>query len=219
MVFGYVKNIAVLKNPEKYKHECERLQADRLFADNHGDHAALRDLLKYARPGDVIVCDDIRDLCDTVGDFMELTVKLHHMNISIVCQSQSVDTANMIWYKVLNSLDVYNENSTEIPRGRIPRIIEDIDNYIELVDKNAITVDEACEALKIGRSTYYRRYRQVKNPDDTAAKERHPELFPALYEKVCQGEMSVHEACHQMGIGVGTFYRLREKHQKLSNNI
>ena len=213
MVFGYLKNIAEVRDSTKYGQACERLQADRLYADKHGDHTALGDLLNYIRPGDVIACDDIRDLCDSVGEFTELAAKLFHMNVSIICRPLGIDTADMIWRKVLSSMKVYLENQNEVPRGRIPRIIEEIDKYIVLVENNEITVDAACEALKIGRSTYYRRYRQIKKHCAATVKERHTELFPALYEKVCQGELSVHEACHQMGIGVGTFYRLKEKHR------
>ena len=48
-------------------------------------------------------------------------------------------------------------------RGRKEKAIEEWDDYVKLVEEGKITVVEACEKSKIGRTTYYRRYREWKN--------------------------------------------------------
>lgn len=69
-----------------------------------------------------------------------------------------------------------------------------------LVAEGQLTVDEACQQLKIGKSTYYRRWRQIVKPTQEA-QEKHPEQFNYFEGLVAEGKITVTEAAKQMNIG------------------
>ncbi|WP_088188546.1 helix-turn-helix domain-containing protein [Desulfosporosinus sp. FKA] len=48
-------------------------------------------------------------------------------------------------------------------KGRIPRKLADLRAYMKLVEKNEMTVKEVCNKLNIGRTTYYRRCKQLED--------------------------------------------------------
>ncbi len=208
MDFGYVKNNTLLKDEADYNFMLNHLRVAKVYVDRHGDNTALSDLIKYVRVGDCVVVENIFDAADSIGEFIELVMKLHRIGVTFVCTAQKIDTSNPAWQHVIKLLIDSSENSENIIKGRRSRLIDEMDNYFIAVQNKEITVDEVCERLKIGRSTYYRRWRTLYHRPE---RERHPELFEKYEEMVRMGEISVTAACKEMNIGIGTYYRMRQK--------
>ncbi len=80
-----------------------------------------------------------------------------------------------------------------------------------MVEAGEITVAEVCDKLKIGKSTYYRHWRKIKQPVHPV---RHMEQFEVYLERISRGEITVAEACRQMGIGTTTFYRMKKRREE-----
>lgn len=208
MIFGYIKSNNLLKDEADYKYMLDHLKVDKIFVDRYGDNTALSDLIKYVRAGDCIVVEDLSDISSSVGEFTELALKLYNASVSLVCRNKKIDTSSPHWLAILKELNDVNNNVYSITNYIRPRLYEELDNYFIRVENKEITVDEVCELLHIGRSTYYRRWRTVyKKPK----RERHPELFDQYEEKVALGEITVTDACKEMGIGITTYYSMRKK--------
>lgn len=205
---GYIQGVGYLKDDRAYEAKRRELNVDKLFYDRLGDEVALHEMLDYARAGDNVVIEDIRHLGKRIGEFIEIVAILNSKGISVVCKKQQVDTSTMMWSSVLEVLSIFEEDGDKPERGRPIRFIQELDNYFDMVEQKKITVGEVCELLKIGRSTYYRRWRQVK---EKPHKERHPELFDEYEEQVRLEKISVAESCRQMNIGITTYYRMRER--------
>ena len=210
MNIGYMKSRIALKDDAAYQAKLKEMNVVTLYVDKKGEAVALRDLIKYARAGDNIIIEDIRHLSKTAGEFIELAAELSSRNITIICKTQKVDTGAAIWIGVLSSLQIFIKE-TPLEVGRATRNIEDLDKCFELVEQGKMTVKEACDKLNIGKSTYYRRWRQVVTKE---TKERYPEQFEAMEELVSAGEISVTAACKQMNIGITTYYRMRKQREK-----
>lgn len=210
MNIGYIKSRTVLQDDAAYQAKSKEMNVTMLYIDKQGEIMALRDLLKYTRSGDSVIVEDIRHLGKTAGEFIELAAELSSRNITIICKAQKVDTATASWIGVLLALQVFVKEST-FEVGRATRNIEDLDKCFELVDQGKMTVKEACDKLNIGKSTYYRRWRQVVSRE---TKERSPEQFEAMEKQVSAGEISVTAACKQMNIGITTYYRMKKLREK-----
>ena len=208
MDFGYIKNNTLLRDEEDYNFVQNRLNVARVYVDRYGETTALNDLIGYVRAGDCIVVEDISDAANSAGEFIELLLKLYHVGVTFVCAAQKIDTSNPAWGYILDLLTGFDENTDSIIKGRRSRLIEEMDNYFIAVEKKEITVDEVCERLNIGRSTYYRRWRTLYQKPEH---ERHPEQFEKYEDMVQMGEITVRDACKEMGIGVTTYYRMRKE--------
>ena len=202
MRLGYIKGSTA--NIDQLDHNTYN-DIDKLYVDNVGEHIALKELQAYCRRGDVIVVRDIRDLCGTAGEFVELLCNLSAEGVSISCVSQRVDTSTFEWQAMLRVLRLFGQMHEASEKEA--RWIAELDACFDLVERREMTVEEACRKMNIGKSTYYRRWRQVKS---SPVKERHPERFAEYDERVQRGEISVTDACKEMNIGITTYYRMRK---------
>ena len=178
---------------------------DRMYVDKAGENIALKELQAYCRRGDVIVVRDIRDLCGTAGAFVELLCGFAAEGVSISCASQRVDTSTFEWQAMLRVLRLFGQ--VHEASEKEARWIAELDACFDLVERREMTVEEACRKMNIGKSTYYRRWRQVKS---SPVKERHPERFTEYEGRVQRGEISVTDACKEMNIGITTYYRMKK---------
>lgn len=207
MNIGYVKEFCLLKDDIVYENKKKQLNVDMVYVDRHGEKVAFQDMLKYVRSGDIIVAQSVMDISSTVGEFMELAIELMNKHIYIKCKAQGIDTSMLPWRMIWEALSVFEHKEKYTNRGRIPRIVEDLDTCFEMVEAKDMTVKEVCEKLNISKSMYYRRWRQKY---DMKPKENHIELFDDYETLVKNGEITVVEACRQMNISVATYYRKRK---------
>lgn len=208
MRIGYVKGLNILKDEELYKNKCKELNVDRIFADKHNEKTALRDMLKYAMKGDIIIVSDALLLSKNAGEFIEIILDLSRRNICLICKNQNIDTSTAIWQNIISALLSFGNK--EVISQRNTRLSEELDAYFELVAQKKMTIEEVCRTLAIGKTTYYRRWRQLYTP---VVKERHTDKFDYYEKLVKEGKITVVESCRQMNISVATYYRLRKVHQ------
>lgn len=207
MNIGYIKT----NQPQLYLNSDfqNKLNISKLYTDKPGEHLNLREMLKYVRQGDNIVVEDIQHLSKSIGEFTELALNLRHQGINIICKQQQIDTSTILWNELSKQLEVFILDDEEQSSNRTPRHIEDLDKCFTLVSQGQMTVEEACQQLNIGKSTYYRRWRKVIKPTQQA-QEKHPEQFNYFESLVAEGKITVTEAARQMNIGITTYYRMRK---------
>ncbi len=162
MKIGYIKidKDAPLKD-EKVKNQ---LGVEKIFSDKDGETRGLAEALEYARFGDVLIVQDVHEISDDVEEFIRWCVRLHVRGITLVCVHQGIDTSGGEWHFVLESL----VRQSAFPLENIPdmaeycgktRFYEELDSYFVRVENGELTVKEVCKRMKIGKSTYYRRWR------------------------------------------------------------
>ncbi len=77
------------------------------------------------------------------------------------------------WEHVLSLLSTFGQPPESV-KGRALKYVEDLDDCVDMVNHGIMTVTEACEQMKISRSTYFRRARVIA---PKVPKERHIEDF------------------------------------------
>ncbi len=149
---------------EKRKME---LDADKLFVDMGKQNDGLSEALAYARPGDILIVSDVHEISEEVGEFIRWCMKINRLGLTLVCRKQKIDTSAMEWQFILNVLgrrECYADTAfdpQEHGRSLKSRYLEELDQYILRAEAGEITVKEVCERMKIGKSTYYRRWRVI----------------------------------------------------------
>lgn len=207
MNIGYIKT----NQPQLYLNSDfqNKFNISKLYTDKPGEYINLKEMLKYVRQGDSIVVENIQHLSKSIGEFTELAITLRQQGINIICKQQQIDTSTLLWNELSKQLEVFISRPEEQSQSRTPRHIEDLDKCFTLVSQGQMTVEEACQQLNIGKSTYYRRWRKVIKPTQQA-QEKHPEQFIYFEGLVAEGKITVTEAARQMNIGITTYYRMRK---------
>ncbi len=206
MRIGYAKE----KRAEIIEKLREQLNVERIFVDKPGEDCALHEIVKFSRAGDVIVVRSMREISLTAGGLVEFIVQVKQLGVDVQCEAERLDTGTFVWAHLLEVLSVYRRNYGQGEPDK-PQFYSQLEQYFALVEVGEITVQEVCDKLQIGKSTYYRHWRKIKQPVRTV---RHTEQFDVYLEKVTQGEITVAEACRQMGIGTTTFYRMKKRREE-----
>ncbi len=203
MRIGYAKE----KRAEIIEKLWEQLNVERIFIDKPGEDCALHEIVKFSRAGDVIVVRSMREINLTAGGLVEFIVQVKQLGVDVQCEAEHLDTGTFVWSHLLEVLSVYRKDQEPTK----PQFYSQLEQYFTLVEAGEITVAEVCDKLQIGKSTYYRHWRKIKQPVRPV---HHTELFDVYLEKVTQGEITVAEACRQMGIGTTTFYRMKKRREE-----
>ncbi len=203
MIIGYAKE----KMADVIEKLSEQLNVERIFIDKPGEDCALHDIVRFSRSGDVIVVRSMREISLTAGGLVEFIVQVKQLGVDVQCEAEYLDTGTFVWSHLLEVLSVYRRNYGQGEPDK-PQFYSQLEQYFTLVEAGEITVVEVCDKMQIGKSTYYRHWRKIKQPVRPV---RHTELFDVYLEKVTQGEITVAEACRQMGIGTTTFYRMKKR--------
>ena len=90
MRIGYAKGISMLKGDDANKEFSEKYKDDRIFADKHGECTARREMINYLREGDDVIVEDIYDICDSIGDLIDLLVQLHVKGVHFCCKKYKI---------------------------------------------------------------------------------------------------------------------------------
>lgn len=144
-----------------------------VFHEKNPGNIALNKIINYARSGDIIFVYSIESLGKNVKSIIRFIMHTYENNIALYIKKEKFDSASQLGIYALSiiaALDKINgktglmERSEEAPneKGRIPRELADLRAYIKLVEKNEMTVTEVCSKLNIGRTTYYRRCKQLE---------------------------------------------------------
>lgn len=169
---GYIRGV---ENSRTYKTQMDFLNSsnvDRIFQERNVGNTALNEMIDYARNGDTIFVYSIDSLGKNIKAIIRFIVQTQEKNIALFIKKEKFDSASQLGryaLSILTALDDVNGKTglmerTEAPneKGRIPRELADLRAYMKLVEKREMTVVEVCRKLNIGRTTYYRRCRQLE---------------------------------------------------------
>ncbi|OAA83554.1 DNA-invertase hin [Clostridium ljungdahlii] len=147
-------------------------KVDKVFAEIHGGNIELNEMIRYARAGDIIFVYSIEALGKNIKAIIRFIVQTQENKVELFIKTENFDTSNELGKYVLNiikALDKINGKNDKMERvdapnkkGRIPRELSDLRAYERQVEEKTMSVKEVCQRLHIGRTTYYRRIKQLE---------------------------------------------------------
>ena len=177
MVFGYgrvsTKDQNSARQKEALQNKCNVYFEDKLSGRNM-DRPEFQKMIEQLRPGDSVMVVSIDRLGRNLKELVELSSKLKDMGVNIVALNQGIDTSSKMGQLFYNFMALMSEmelmfiqerqrEGIELAKqnGRYKgRPLKKLDGWEQLskeVAQNKLSVDRACQLLKISRSTFYRR--------------------------------------------------------------
>ncbi len=160
MKIGYI-----MQDNAQVPEEKAVLEAERVYMDLPGRKDELMRALEYSRAGDVLVANDVHAFGDDAGEFIRWVVKINELGLTLICVRQNIDTSSVEWQTVLSQLSRnggYDVDKTLRKDKHESHFRQELYEYFGKVEAGEITVKEVCERMKIGKSTYYRKWRAYK---------------------------------------------------------
>ena len=177
MVLGYgrvsTKDQNSARQKEALQNKCNVYFEDKLSGRNM-DRPEFQKMIEQLRPGDSVMVVSIDRLGRNLKELVELSSKLKDMGVNIVALNQGIDTSSKMGQLFYNFMALMSEmelmfiqerqrEGIELAKqnGRYKgRPLKKLDGWEQLskeVAENKLSVDRACQLLKISRSTFYRR--------------------------------------------------------------
>ena len=176
-VYGYgrvsTKEQNSARQKEVLQNKCDVYFEDKLSGRNM-DRPEFQKMIEQLRPGDSVMVVSIDRLGRNLKELVELSSKLKDMGVNIVALNQGIDTSSKMGQLFYNFMALMSEmelmfiqerqrEGIELAKqnGRYKgRPLKKLDGWEQLskeVAENKLSVDRACQLLKISRSTFYRR--------------------------------------------------------------
>ena len=177
MVFGYgrvsTKDQNSARQKEALQNKCDVYFEDKMSGRNM-ERPEFQKMIEQLRPGDSVMVVSIDRLGRNLKELVELSSKLQDMGVNIVALNQGIDTSSKMGQLFYNFMALMSEmelmfiqerqrEGIELAKqnGRYKgRPLKKLDGWEQLskeVAENKLSVDRACQLLKISRSTFYRR--------------------------------------------------------------
>jgi DNA invertase Pin-like site-specific DNA recombinase len=177
MVFGYgrvsTKDQNSARQKEALQNKCDVYFEDKMSGRNM-ERPEFQKMIEQLRPGDSVMVVSIDRLGRNLKELVELSSKLKDMGVNIVALNQGIDTSSKMGQLFYNFMALMSEmelmfiqerqrEGIELAKqnGRYKgRPLKKLDGWEQLskeVAENKLSVDRACQLLKISRSTFYRR--------------------------------------------------------------
>ena len=177
MVFGYgrvsTKDQNSARQREALQNKCNVYFEDKLSGRNM-DRPEFQKMIEQLRPGDSVMVVSIDRLGRNLKELVELSSKLKDMGVNIVALNQGIDTSSKMGQLFYNFMALMSEMELMFIQERQREGIElakqngkykgrplkKLDGWEQLskeVAENKLSVERACQLLKISRSTFYRR--------------------------------------------------------------
>ena len=177
MVFGYgrvsTKDQNSARQKEALQNKCNVYFEDKLSGRNM-DRPEFQKMIEQLRSGDTVMVVSIDRLGRNLKELVELSSKLKDMGVNIVALNQGIDTSSKMGQLFYNFMALMSEmelmfiqerqrEGIELAKqngkykGRPLKKLDDWEQLSKEVAENKLSVDRACQLLKISRSTFYRR--------------------------------------------------------------
>lgn len=177
MVFGYgrvsTKDQNSARQREALQNKCNVYFEDKLSGRNM-DRPEFQKMIEQLRPGDSVMVVSIDRLGRNLKELVELSSKLKDMGVNIVALNQGIDTSSKMGQLFYNFMALMSEmelmfiqerqrEGIELAKqngrykGRPLKKLDDWEQLSKEVAENKLSVERACQLLKISRSTFYRR--------------------------------------------------------------
>ena len=171
MKIGYIRG---KENTHIYREQIKWLKSlnvNKIFHDVSGS-IQLQELIKYVRANDVVFIYSIENLGTNIKHVVQSLIALYNLDVQIFINKEKLNTETQkgqYAFSILNSLNMLNgqagkfiRDEIENTKGRLPRELEDLKIYMDKVANKEMTVKKVCEKLNIGRTTYYRKCKELK---------------------------------------------------------
>ena len=177
MIFGYgrvsTKDQNSARQKEALQNKCDVYFEDKMSGRNM-ERPEFQKMMEQLRSGDTVMVVSIDRLGRNLKELVELSSKLKDMGVNIVALNQGIDTSSKMGQLFYNFMALMSEmelmfiqerqrEGIELAKqnGRYKgRPLKKLDGWEQLskeVAENKLSVDRACQLLKISRSTFYRR--------------------------------------------------------------
>ena len=180
MVFGYgrvsTKDQNSARQKEALQNKCNVYFEDKLSGRNM-DRPEFQKMIEQLRPGDSVMVVSIDRVGRNLKELVELSSKLKDMGVNIVALNQGIDTSSKMGQLFYNFMALMSEmelmfiherqrEGIELAKregrykGRPLKELNDWEQLTKEVAEGKLSVERACQLLKISRSTFYRRKKQ-----------------------------------------------------------
>ena len=179
-VYGYgrvsTKEQNSARQKEALQDKCEVYFEDKLSGRNM-ERPEFQKMMEQLRPGDTVMVVSIDRLGRNLKELVELSSKLKEMGVNIVALNQGIDTSSKMGQLFYNFMALMSEmelmfiherqrEGIELAKregrykGRPLKKLSDWEQLTKEVAEGKLSVERACQLLKISRSTFYRRKKQ-----------------------------------------------------------
>ena len=180
MVFGYgrvsTKDQNSARQKEALQNKCDVYFEDKMSGRNM-ERPEFQKMIEQLRPGDSVMVVSIDRLGRNLKELVELSSKLKDMGVNIVALNQGIDTSSKMGQLFYNFMALMSEmelmfiqerqrEGIELAKregrykGRPLKELNDCEQITKEVAEGKLSVERACQLLKISRSTFYRRKKQ-----------------------------------------------------------
>lgn len=186
MKVGYVRVSTQGQNTARQEVLMRELGVDKVFIDRQSgkdiSRPELKRMLEFVREGDIVIVESISRFARCTRDLLELVEQLTAKGVEFVSKKESLDTATPSGRFVLTIFGAVAQLEREYLlqrqkegiaiakeegryKGRKPLEIPEFDHVAESWKRGEITAAEAMRRLKISKTTFYRKIREVKKND------------------------------------------------------
>ncbi len=180
MVFGYgrvsTKDQNSARQKDALQNKCDVYFEDKMSGRNM-ERPEFQKMIEQLRPGDSVMVVSIDRLGRNLKELVELSSKLKDMGVNIVALNQGIDTSSKMGQLFYNFMALMSEmelmfiqerqrEGIELAKregrykGRPLKELNDWEQLTKEVAEGKLSVERACQLLKISRSTFYRRKKQ-----------------------------------------------------------
>lgn len=180
MFFGYgrvsTKDQNSARQKEALQNKCDVYFEDKMSGRNM-ERPEFQKMIEQLRPGDSVMVVSIDRLGRNLKELVELSSKLKDMGVNIVALNQGIDTSSKMGQLFYNFMALMSEmelmfiqerqrEGIELAKregrykGRPLKELNDWEQLTKEVAEGKLSVERACQLLKISRSTFYRRKKQ-----------------------------------------------------------
>lgn len=184
MIVAYVRVSTEEQNEARQIEALEKFNIEKWFTEKVSGkdtkRPKLQAMLEFVREGDVVYVMDFSRLSRSVRDLLDIVETLNQKKVRLVSLKENLDTSTPTGKLMLTVIGAIAEferqNTLERQRegvaiakregkykGRKPLELENFGEIYQDWKSGKITVVAACELLKIGRATFYRKANNYKN--------------------------------------------------------
>lgn len=173
---GYIKGKI---NSHIYRKQLEflkKMKVDKVYHDKDNGNIELSAMVDYIREGDIVFIYSLSNMGNTIKSVINIIMQIVNKNVELLINQEGIYTSDKkgkyaveilsALYNIGRKHDITEREECNSEKGRLPRELEDLKYYMKQVERKNMTVQEVCRRLSIGRTTYYRRIKELKNKEN-----------------------------------------------------
>ncbi|MBC7530859.1 MAG: recombinase family protein [Oligoflexus sp.] len=182
---GYARVSSKDQNLDSQIDLLERAGCTKIFMDKisgiKADRPGWTKLLEYIRPGDTVVVAELSRMSRSLTHLLELAQNFESLGVDLVSLREDIGTKNATGRFFLSMMGAISQMEQELKQERIldgknaakargktggrPRIpISKLEQAVVLYENTNKTANEICQALGIGRRTFFQYLAKKKSP-------------------------------------------------------